>query len=158
MMSTPLAPAPEHPDRPKPSAIRGFTLMEILVVLAIVALLVGLSVTRLGALFDSAKINTAQVFVNESMKAPLFTYKMQMGDYPSTEEGLLALVAPPASKADKWQGPYLEESLPIQLSRHAQQGRLRPLVDGARWQGRHEGRHWKLVTGGFSRADDEEDE
>jgi general secretion pathway protein G len=82
--------------------------MEILVVLAIVALLVGLSVTRLGALFDSAKINTAQVFVNESMKAPLFTYKMQMGDYPSTEEGLLALVAPPASKADKWQGPYLE--------------------------------------------------
>jgi|APCry1669189844_1035258.scaffolds.fasta_scaffold01847_5 general secretion pathway protein G len=90
------------------ASIRAFTLMEILIVLAILGLLVGLSVTKLGGVLDGARINTAKIFINDSMKAPLFTYKMQVGDFPSTEEGLQALLVAPANKADRWQGPYLE--------------------------------------------------
>ena len=111
-MSHTLAPAtsfsPETPRRHRAAAIRAFTLMEILIVLAILGLLVGLSVTKLTGVFNGAQIKTAQMFVSESMKAPLFTYKMQMGDFPSTEEGLQALLVAPPNKADRWQGPYLE--------------------------------------------------
>jgi general secretion pathway protein G len=108
MMPATIAPAPVPSSRSRPPSIQAFTLIEILVVLAILGLLVGLTVTKLGGVFDSAKVDTARIFVSESMKTPLFTYKMQMGDYPSTEEGLQALLTPPASKADKWQGPYIE--------------------------------------------------
>ena len=108
MMPTAFSAGPVRTDRARPSAIRAFTLIEILVVLAIIGLLVGLTVTKLGGVFDTAQADTAKIFVNESMKAPLFTYKMQMGDYPSTEEGLQALLTAPANKADRWQGPYIE--------------------------------------------------
>ena len=92
----------------KSRSTAAFTLMEILIVLAILGLLVGLSVTKLGGVLDGARINTAKIFINDSMKAPLFTYKMQTGDFPTTEESLQALVVAPANKADRWQGPYLE--------------------------------------------------
>ncbi len=86
---------------------RGFTLMEILVVLAILGLLAGLAVSKLGGIFDGAKIDTAKSFVTQSIKVPLFSYKMHMGDFPSTQEGLNALITPPASRGG-WRGPYLE--------------------------------------------------
>ena len=90
----------------KSRSTAAFTLMEILIVLAILGLLVGLSVTKLGGVLDGARINTAKIFINDSMKAPLFTYKMQTGDFPTTEESLQALLVAPANKADRWQGPY----------------------------------------------------
>lgn len=104
------SPIPQAPTslQPKKASIRAFTLMEILIVLAILGLLVGLSVTKLGGVLDGARINTAKIFINDSMKAPLFTYKMQTGDFPTSEEGLQALLVAPANKADRWQGPYLE--------------------------------------------------
>lgn len=87
---------------------RGFTLMEILVVLAILGLLAGLAINQLGNTWENAKRDTAKLFVNTSIKVPLFSYRGDMGDYPSTQDGLQALVAPPASKADRWRGPYVE--------------------------------------------------
>ncbi len=42
------------------------------------------------------------------MKTPLVTYRLQMGAYPSTDEGLQALLAAPTGKADRWRGPYVE--------------------------------------------------
>lgn len=87
---------------------RGFTLMEILVVLAILGLLAGLAITKLGGTWDNAKKDTASLFVNTSMKVPLFSYRGHMGDYPLTQDGLQALIQAPASKADRWRGPYLE--------------------------------------------------
>lgn len=82
--------------------------MEILVVLAILGLLATLAINQLGKSYDNAKKDTAKLFVTTTMKVPLFSYKMHMGDYPSTQEGLQALVVAPANKADRWRGPYIE--------------------------------------------------
>ncbi len=82
--------------------------MEILVVLAILGLLAGLAITKLGGTYDNAKKDTAALFVSTSIKVPLMSYKMDEHNFPSTEEGLQALITPPANKADRWRGPYLD--------------------------------------------------
>jgi general secretion pathway protein G len=96
------------------AALRAFTLLEIMIALAILGLLVGLAVANLGGIFDSSQIKTASLFVNESIKLPLTSYRIQMGDYPSTAEGLQALITPPSAHAESWHGPYLEQGkLPL---------------------------------------------
>ncbi len=87
-----------------------FTLIEILVVLAIVGMLVGLAVSNLGHTLDQSRQDIAKIFVKQSMQAPLFTYKMHMGDFPTTAEGLQSLITPPANNADRWRGPYLQDN------------------------------------------------
>ena len=91
---------------------RAFTLLEILVVLAIIGLLAGLAITNVGKIFGGAQHSTVKIFVSQSMKTSLTTYRIQMGDYPSTAEGLQALVSAPGSKADRWHGPYIEGKMP----------------------------------------------
>ena len=88
----------------------GFTMMELLVVLAILGLLAGLAISNVSGIFGGAQVSTAQIFVKESMKAPLFTYSLHMGGFPSTAEGLTALITAPGDKADRWHGPYITES------------------------------------------------
>ncbi len=85
-------------------------MMELLVVLAILGLLAGLAITNIGGIFGGAQATTADLFVRESMKAPLFTYRMHMGDYPSTSDGLQALITPPGTKAGSWHGPYITDN------------------------------------------------
>ncbi len=87
---------------------RGFTLLEILVVLAIIGLLAGLAINNVGGLFGGAQVSAAQLFVNQTAKTSLMTYRLQTGSFPTTAEGLQALVSAPASAAGKWQGPYME--------------------------------------------------
>jgi len=87
---------------------RAFTLIEILVVLAIAGMIIGLAVTQFGNIFSSAKEKVADLFVSNSLKVPLEAYRMQMGNYPSTAEGLQALFTAPADKADRWRGPYID--------------------------------------------------
>jgi general secretion pathway protein G len=85
-----------------------FTLLEILVVLAIIGLLAGLAITNVDKIFGGAQIQTTELQVRDSMRTPLASYRIAMGDYPGTSEGLQALVTPPANRADRWHGPYLE--------------------------------------------------
>lgn len=87
---------------------RAFTLLEILVVLAIIGMLVGLGITNADKIFGGSQVSTAELFVRDSMKTPLTAYRIDMGGYPSTSEGLQALVTAPQNKADAWRGPYIE--------------------------------------------------
>ncbi len=95
-------------------ADEAFTLLEILVVVGIVILLFSLAVTNVTGIFGSRQKDIAKLFVTQSMLAPLNAYKIDMGSFPSTAEGLQALITPPANDAERWRGPYLQENkLPV---------------------------------------------
>ncbi|MCA0242449.1 MAG: type II secretion system major pseudopilin GspG [Proteobacteria bacterium] len=89
----------------------GFTLIELLVVLAILALLAGLVGPRVLSQLGGAKSKTAQVQIADLDKT-LELFKLDVGRFPSPEEGLQALVAKPASVASGWNGPYLKGGVP----------------------------------------------
>src|SRR5215813_5254066 len=86
----------------------GYTLVELLVVLAILGLLATIATTQVLKYFASAKISTAHAQV-ESFSSALDLYKIDMGRYPSSQEGLAALkVKPPGG--DAWNGPYVKNT------------------------------------------------
>lgn len=86
----------------------GFTLIEMLVVLAIIGMLLTLGLNQFGGILQNSKESVVRVFVNESIKASLLSYQIHVGTYPSTQEGLQALVSPPASRKERWRGPYYD--------------------------------------------------
>lgn len=86
---------------------QGFTLVELLVVLVILGLLVGVVGPRVVGYLGGAKSKTARVQV-EQLGAALDLYLVDMGHYPTQEEGLSALVIAPAD-AEFWNGPYLSK-------------------------------------------------
>lgn len=88
----------------------GFTLIELLVVLAILTMLAGLVGPRVLGLLGGAKSKTAGVQIADIEKA-LEIYKLDVGRFPTTEEGLDALAKKPGS-ANGWSGPYLKGGLP----------------------------------------------
>ena len=90
------------------SARRAFSLMEILVVIALIALLAGLTVSNIGGMFSGGQERTAKLFVGTSMASPLMAYRMDMGSYPTTEEGLMALIKAPDGAGSAWKGPYIK--------------------------------------------------
>ena len=88
----------------------GFTLIELLVVLAILTLLAGLVGPRVLGQLGGAKSKTAAVQIADLEKS-LELFKLDVGRFPSTEEGLQALSAKPAA-ANGWNGPYIKGSIP----------------------------------------------
>jgi general secretion pathway protein G len=84
----------------------GFTLVELLVVLAILGLLVALAAPRVMKYLGSAKSDTARIQI-EKLSGILDLYRLEIGRYPTEQEGLQALVEKPAESAN-WNGPYLK--------------------------------------------------
>jgi general secretion pathway protein G len=90
----------------------GYSLLEILIVLAIIALIVALVGPRLFAQLDHAKVTTARVQV-KSLETALSTMEIDIGRYPSQSEGLGLLIDAPDRKAvPGWNGPYLSSGVP----------------------------------------------
>lgn len=86
----------------------GMTLIEILIVLILISLLAGTVIFNVTKTLEGNTESITKLFVNETVKVPLVTYRIHMGSYPSTEEGLQSLITPPANRADRWKGPYIE--------------------------------------------------
>jgi general secretion pathway protein G len=89
---------------------RGFTLLELLVVVVIIGLLAGYVGPRFFGEIGKSEIKVAKAQIDALEKA-LDQYRLDMGRYPSTEQGLGALVAQPANEP-KWAGPYLRKAIP----------------------------------------------
>jgi general secretion pathway protein G len=88
---------------------RGFTLIEIMVVLAIIGMILGIAVTSIGNSLERARLDITHTFVNSTLKGPLMGYSLDMGGFPSTAEGLAALCSAPPSTASRWRGPYVTD-------------------------------------------------
>ena len=86
----------------------GYTLIELLVVLAILGLLATVATTQVLRYLASAKFNTAHVQI-ESFSSALDLYKLDVGRYPTGQEGLVALMRKPGD-ADGWNGPYVKNT------------------------------------------------
>lgn len=89
----------------------GFTLMELLVVLAILGLLMGLVGPRVLNQLGGAKTDTAALQIKD-LEQSLEMYKLDVGRFPDTEQGLDALFTAPAGVAG-WNGPYLKTEVPL---------------------------------------------
>lgn len=88
----------------------GFSLVEMLIVIALIAIVGTLLIGRIGNLFSGAQEDVAKQFVENALKAPLLKYRIDMGSYPTVEQGgLSALLNPPTERADRWKGPYIEK-------------------------------------------------
>jgi general secretion pathway protein G len=89
---------------------RGFTLLELLVVMVILGLLAGYVAPKYFAQIGKSEVKTAAAQIGALEKA-LDQYRIDTGHYPSIEQGLAALNAKPAGET-KWDGPYLKKAVP----------------------------------------------
>lgn len=90
--------------------LRGFTLLELLVVMVIIGLLAGYVGPRYFSQIGKTERGTARAQI-EGLARALDAYRLDVGRYPTTEQGLQALMTAPADEA-KWAGPYLQKGLP----------------------------------------------
>src|SRR5262245_20805247 len=93
------------------SRAKGFTLLELLVVVVIIGLLAGFVAPRYFSQVGKSEVATAKAQIDALEKA-LDQYRLDVGRYPTNELGLKALVEKPA-EVPKWNGPYLKKDVPL---------------------------------------------
>src|SRR5512139_3682505 len=91
-------------------AVRGFTLLELLVVLVILGLLVGYVAPRFFGQVGKSEVKVAKAQIR-ALEDALDQYRLDTGRYPTTEQGLVALDSQPTGES-RWQGPYLKKPVP----------------------------------------------
>ena len=94
----------------KPGHARGFTLLELLVVIVIIGLLAAYVGPKYFAQLGKSQVTIAKAQI-EALEKALDTYRLDVGRYPNNEEGLMSLVNKPAA-ANNWNGPYLKKDVP----------------------------------------------
>lgn len=86
---------------------RAFTLIELMLVVIIIGALVAMVMPRFTGRGEQAKVTAAAADVQSNIATALKMYEVDNGGFPSSDEGLGALMSKPAS-ASNWNGPYLE--------------------------------------------------
>ncbi len=96
--------------QPVPDRSLGFTLLELLVVMVIIGLLAGYVGPRFFSQIGKSEVQTAKAQMDALGKA-LDQYRVDVGRYPTTEQGLQVLTTAPPGET-RWQGPYLKKAVP----------------------------------------------
>jgi len=120
-MMIPLQEAPSQPTNEVPVTFinrRGFTLIEILVVIVVIAILASLVAPNIFQNVGAAKEATTRSQI-EMLGAALDAYRLDNGKYPPTTSGLEALNTKPSDEStSNWRGPYLRKAVPLDPWRH----------------------------------------
>jgi general secretion pathway protein G len=100
-------------ERRLPAGRRGFTLLEVIVVLAVMATLISIVAPMVFRNVADSRVNAARSQLNVFILG-LESYYADAGSYPSTEQGLAALREPPSGRPAprRWRGPYLRQAVP----------------------------------------------
>lgn len=99
-----------YSSKSRPASSHGFTLLELLVVMVIIGLLAGYVGPKFFGQIGKSEVKAAKAQIDALQKS-LDQYRLDVGRYPSTEQGLAVLVTKPADEP-KWQGPYLSKAVP----------------------------------------------
>lgn len=110
----PLSVTPAPRSRRLERPMRGFTLLEMLVVMVIIGLLAGLVGPRMFGKVDSSKVQTAQTQI-KMLRSAVGIMQLDIGVAPPQDQGLKWLTEPPADEQLKslWKGPYIDGKLPL---------------------------------------------
>jgi general secretion pathway protein G len=100
----------------------GFTLLELLVVIVIIGLLAAYVGPKYFSQLGKSEVTVTRAQI-EAFEKSLDTFRLDVGRYPTTEEGLNALMTAPPTAAAKWNGPYLKKGVPADPWGHPYQYR-----------------------------------
>lgn len=95
----------------QPGLSKGFTLLELLVVMVIIGLLAGYVGPKYFAQIGKSEVKVARAQI-DSLGKSLDQFRLDTGHYPTSEEGLVSLTTRPANEP-KWDGPYLSKAVPM---------------------------------------------